>query len=55
MQLLIIFLPGIRIIDFALPGTLKVIVYPATWLEILDAPQPEKKLNISLFSRIAVL
>jgi (E)-4-hydroxy-3-methylbut-2-enyl-diphosphate synthase len=30
---------GHTILDFALPGTLKVIVYPATWLEV------EQKLN----------
>ena len=25
------FLPGHHVLDFALPGTLKVIVYPAAW------------------------
>ena len=37
---------GNHILDFALPGTLKVIVYPATWQQVVTAPantEAEKK------------
>ena len=36
MRLLIIFLQEINYLDFALPGTLKVIVYPETWARAED-------------------
>ena len=36
MQRQIIFLPAISLLDFALPGTLKVIVYPETWTRAED-------------------
>ncbi len=41
---------GNKIIDFALPGTLKVLVYPATWQQVLleenGANEPDKYLPI---------
>ena len=36
MQLLIMFFTANKIVDFALPGTLKVIVYPETWTKAAD-------------------
>src|SRR5690606_25072328 len=29
---------GNQTLDFSLPGTLKVIVYPATWLQLMNGP-----------------
>ena len=32
---------GHQLLDFALPGTLKVIVYPAAWEETAKTPSPQ--------------
>lgn len=32
---------GNQLLDFTLPGTLKVIVYPATWQQAITSPSPE--------------
>ncbi|HET9055450.1 MAG TPA: (E)-4-hydroxy-3-methylbut-2-enyl-diphosphate synthase [Chitinophagaceae bacterium] len=32
---------GHQVLNFALPGTLKVIVYPGTWLQTITLPAPE--------------
>jgi (E)-4-hydroxy-3-methylbut-2-enyl-diphosphate synthase len=34
---------GNQILDFALPGTLKVIVFPATWMSVQESMKPENE------------
>lgn len=36
---------GHQVLDFALPGTLKVIVYPAAWQAAVNIPSPEEGLS----------
>lgn len=43
---------GHMVLDFALPGTLKVIVYPATWMQVVSSDHAEQEKYFPIFDEM---